>query len=81
MSKIQNLTAFCLLTTFASCSSNPLATSNSVTAHRNPSSLVNSKNWEELRDLKQRRIELSAQAIHFEKKKNKVQLKKIQEEN
>ena len=76
MSKKQNLTSFCLLMALTSCTSTPVL----ISAHRTPSSLVNSKNWGERRDLKQRRIELSALSIHFQKKKNEVQLKKIQDE-
>lgn len=39
-----------------------------------------SKNREELRDLKQRKVELTALSLHFQKKKNEEQLKKIKKE-
>lgn len=48
--------------------------------YRAPSSIVISKDWNDLRDLKQRKIELGALSVHFHKKKNEVQLEKIQEE-
>lgn len=67
-----NLTAICLLAVLSGCAVTP--------AHRDPSSTLSSKNWEELRDLKQRKVELSALSVHFQKKKNEAQLKKIQSE-
>lgn len=72
MTKKQNITTVCLLMTLASCTSVP--------THRDPSSLTDSKSWQELRDLKQRKVELSALSVHFQKKKNEAQLKKIQSE-
>lgn len=74
MKKPKNLIAVCLLMTMVSCSSISTSTS------RDPSSVGGSKKWEELRDLKQRRVELSALSVHFQKKKNINQLKKIQRE-
>lgn len=72
MTKKLNLTAVCLLAVLTGCAVTP--------AHRDPSSTVSSKSWEELRDLKQRKVELSALSVHFQKKKNEAQLKKIQSE-
>ena len=72
MTQKLNLTAICLLTVLTGCAVTP--------AQRNPSSTASSKSWEELRDLKQRKVELSALSIHFQKKKNEAQLKKIQSE-
>jgi len=73
MTKKQNLTTICLLMALASSCT-------SVPTHRNPSSLMESKIWEELRDLKQRKVELAAFSVHFQKKKNEAQLKKIKSE-
>lgn len=73
MTKKQNLTTICLLMVLASSCT-------SVSTHRDPSSLTESKNWEELRDLKQRKVELAALSVHFQKKKNEAQLNKIQSE-
>lgn len=73
MTKKQNLTTICLLMALASSCT-------SVSTHRDPSSLAESKNWEELRDLKQRKVELAALSVHFQKKKNEAQLNKIQSE-
>lgn len=72
MTKRLNLTALCLLAALAGCAVTP--------AHRDPSSTISSKSWEELRDLKQRKVELSALSVHFHKKKNESQLKKIKSE-
>jgi phosphatidylserine/phosphatidylglycerophosphate/cardiolipin synthase-like enzyme len=72
MTKKLNLTAVCLLAVLTGCAVTP--------AHRDPSSTISSKSWEELRDLKQRKVELSALSVHFQKKKNEAQLKKIQSE-
>lgn len=72
MKKIHHITATCLLFTFVGCQTTP--------SHRDPSSVLESKNWEELRDLKQRKVELNAMSIHFQKKKNEAQLKTIQKE-
>jgi cardiolipin synthase len=73
MTKKQNLTTICLLMALASSCT-------SVPTHRDPSSLAESKIWEELRDLKQRKVELAALSVHFQKKKNEAQLNKIQSE-
>lgn len=67
-----NLTTISLLLVLAGCSTAPV--------HRDPSSTIASRSWEELRDLKQRKVELAALSVHFHKKKNEVQLKKIQDE-
>lgn len=72
MTQKLNLTAICLLTVLTGCAVTPV--------QRHPSSTLASKSWEELRDLKQRKVELSALSIHFQKKKNEAQLKKIQSE-
>ena len=73
MNKKQNLTTICLLIALAGCSTTAI--------HRDPSSTLDSKNWEELRDLKQRKVELAALSVHFNnKKKNEGQFKKIQDE-
>ena len=72
MTKKINFTAVCLLAVLSGCAVTP--------AHRDPSSTLSSKSWEELRDLKQRKVELSALSVHFHKKKNEDQLKKIQSE-
>ena len=72
MTKKQNLTAICLLLALAGCSSS--------IAHRGPGSNGASKNRDELIQLKQRKVELSALSLHFQKKKNEPQLKKIQSE-
>ena len=76
----QKLSTFCILIALASCTSAPpliSSPSSSSSTFRNPSSLINSLDWEKLRDLQQRRIELSAQSIHFQKKKKEDQLKKV----
>ena len=80
MKNKQNLLILCLLIAFTSCSSTKPLISSSPSTFRNPSSLIDSADWEKLRDLKQRRIELSALSIHFEKKNKKNQFKKNQNE-
>jgi cardiolipin synthase len=72
MKNYQNFAVILLLASIASCQS--------PTSVRTPSSVVESKDWEELRVLKQRNVELSALSIHFKKKKNEVQLNKIKDE-
>lgn len=72
MKKIQHLNVLLLLAVMASCQS--------PTTHRSPSAVIESKSWEELRELKQRNVELSALSVHFKNKKNEDQLEKIQDE-
>lgn len=72
MKNFQNFAALLLVASLASCQSPMIV--------RTPSSVIESKDWAELRDLKQRNVELSALSIHFKKKKNEVQLEKIQSE-
>lgn len=43
----------------------------STSLQRNPSSLLVSNEWEKLRELKQKKVELSALSVHYEKKNNK----------
>lgn len=69
--KIRNATALVLLLSFVGCQT-PMT--------RMPSSVTDSKDWEELRSLKQRKVELGAMSVHFQKKKNEEQLLKIQDE-
>ena len=69
MKKSFQILAACLFISLTGCQTN---------INRTPGSIVKSK--EELKDLKQRRVELSALSIHFLRKKNQVQLEKIQSE-
>ena len=74
MKNFRNFTALLVLATLASCQT-PMK--------REPSSFTmakQSKEWEELRELRQRSIELGALSVHFQKKKNEAQLEKIREE-
>jgi cardiolipin synthase len=72
MRKIQNLAILFLFTSLTACQS-----MNS----RHPSSVLSdAKDWEELRGLKQRNVELNALSLHFQKKKNEIQLAKIKDE-
>lgn len=71
MKLTKKLTAACLLISLAGCQT-PMT--------RMPSSVSESKEWEELRSLKQRKVELGAMSVHFQKKKNEEQLQKIQAE-
>ena len=71
MKKIHFLTATCLLASLVGCS-----TPNS----RLPSSIESSKNWDELIALKQRKIELGALSVHYQKKKNESKLAEVVKE-
>lgn len=74
MKNFKNFTALLVLATLASCQT-PMK--------REPSSLTlakQAKEWEELRELRQRSIELGALSVHFHKKKNEAQLQKIKDE-
>lgn len=75
MKHIKKITAVCLLASLVGCQTPPIGRTPSST-----SSIISSKSWEELRGLKQRRVELDAMSVHFQKKKNEFQLEKIQEE-
>lgn len=72
MGKKQILTKLCLLIILSSCTS--------VSVYRNPSSFLWPKEREEIRNLKQRKIELSALSAHFQKKGNEIIVKKIENE-
>ncbi|MBC7429016.1 MAG: phosphatidylserine/phosphatidylglycerophosphate/cardiolipin synthase family protein [Bacteriovorax sp.] len=72
MKKINFFTSTCLLISLTGCS---------TAMHRDPSSVAASfKDWENLKVLKQRKVELGAMSVHFKKKKNEVQLEQIKEE-
>lgn len=71
MKKMKNLALVLILGFALSCQSN---------IHREPSSVAEAGEWKNLKNLKQRKIELNALSIHFHKKKNEVQLAKIQDE-
>jgi uncharacterized membrane protein (DUF106 family) len=71
MKKMNIFTFSCLLIFIVGCS---------TSINRDPSSITSSKAWEDLKNLKQRKVELDAMSVHFKKKKNAVQLEQIQDE-
>lgn len=72
MKKIQHLNILFLLAAMASCQS--------PVVQRTPSAIFDAKDWEELRGLKQRNVELSALSVHFKNKKNESRYEQIQDE-
>ncbi len=74
MKKLEKFTALLVLASLAGCQTPMKRDPSSVTITRE------AKEWEELRNLKQRSVELGALSVHFHKKKNEGQLKKIQDE-
>lgn len=71
MKKINLLTATCLLASLVSCS---------TPTKRKPASVDSTKSWEELNTLKQRKVELGAESVHYQKKKNDSKLAEIADE-
>ena len=71
MRNINLLTATCLLVSLVGCS---------TPVHREPGSINSSKEWEDLKNLKQRKVELGAQSVHYQKKKNASKLDEIRDE-
>jgi hypothetical protein len=63
----KNVFLSCLLISLVSCQT-PVT--------RMPSSVMASKDWEDLRDLKQRKVDLGALSVHYNKKVMKVSLQK-----
>jgi phosphatidylserine/phosphatidylglycerophosphate/cardiolipin synthase-like enzyme len=61
MKKINFLISGCLLISLISCS---------TSMNRSPSSILENKAWDDLKNLKQQKIEMSALSVHFKKKKD-----------
>lgn len=77
MKHTKKITSILLLAALVGCQTPPTRTPSSVILSKDFRDI---KDWQELRELKQKSVELSAQTVHYVKKKNETELAKIKNE-